>query len=183
MIYKSIIAVGGSCDYYKFIWENRAPPKVKFFGWLLVQDRIQTRENLLKKNCIDSDLCELCGAQVESTAHLIAGCAFAVGFWHWIGVQIDEEDVAALWRVQPPSTIPAAHFNAFLLLCCWRLWKHRHDVVFRSLSPCYTRLFAGCREDTELWACRLPPSDRHVAHAWALLFSSPPHANFSINDM
>ena len=62
MIYKSIIAVGGSCDYYKFIWENRAPPKVKFFGWLLVQDRIQIRENLLKKNCIDSDLCELCGA-------------------------------------------------------------------------------------------------------------------------
>lgn len=70
--------------------------------------------------------------------------------------------------------LPTAHFNTFLLLCCWRLWKHRHDVAFRSLSPCYTRLMAGCREDAELWSCRLPHSDRHVSLAWVMVFSSSP---------
>ncbi|GJN35428.1 hypothetical protein PR202_gb24205 [Eleusine coracana subsp. coracana] len=183
MVYKSVISEGGSCEYYKFIWENRAPPKVKFFGWLLVQDRIQTRQNLLKKHCIDSESCELCSTQVESSVHLIARCAFAAGFWRWIGVQIGEEDVSALWRVHVPHSIPAAHSNAFLLLCCWRLWKHRHDVVFRLLPPSSARLFAGCREDAELWTCRLPHSDRHVAQAWTLLLSSPPPANIFINNM
>jgi hypothetical protein len=76
----------------------------------LVQNRIQTKENLLKKNCLDSDTCEVCNSATESAAHLIAGWSFSAGFWRKIGMEL------------------IAHFNAFLLLCCWRLWKHRHDV-------------------------------------------------------
>lgn len=176
-LYKTVTASEVECVYYKFIWENCAPPKVKFFGWLLVQNRIQTKENLLKKHCLDNDTCEVCvtGA-VESAAHLIAGCPFSSGFWRHLDIVIAEDDVANLWSVQPPAQLPAAHFNTFLLLCCWRLWKHRHDVAFRSLSPCYNRLFARCREDAELWACRLPHRDKNVALAWASMFSSPPPA-------
>jgi hypothetical protein len=172
-LYNVVVFTGAECEYYKFIWENRAPSKVKFFGWLLVQNRIQTKENLLKKHCIDSEDCEVCGSGVESAAHLIAGCSFSAGFWTRLGVDLAEDDVAYLWQVQPPVHLPARHFNAFLLLCCWRLWKHRHDVVFRSLAPCYDRLLAGCREDVGLWSCRLPPADRDVALAWAAVFSSP----------
>jgi hypothetical protein len=109
-------------------------PKVKFFGWLLVQNRIQTKENLLKKHCVENDVCELCLSAVESSVHLISGCPFAVGFWARLGMSLTEEDASHLWCVRSPGHLPAAHFNVFLLLCCWRLWKHRHDVVFRSLS-------------------------------------------------
>jgi hypothetical protein len=35
-LYKIVTASEVECVYYKFIWENCAPPKVKFFGWLLV---------------------------------------------------------------------------------------------------------------------------------------------------
>jgi hypothetical protein len=66
--------------------------------------------------------------------HLISGCPFAVGFWARLGMSLTEEDASHLWCVRSPGHLPAAHFNVFLLLCCWRLWKHRHDVVFRSLS-------------------------------------------------
>ena len=156
---------------------------MKFFGWLMVQNRIQTRENMLKKNCLDNDSCEVCGSGVESAAHLIAGCPFSAGFWSQVGIELDEDDVASLWNVRPPAHISTTHFNAFLLLCCWRLWKHRHDVVFRSLSSCYSRLFAGCREDAKLWACRLPRSDRCVALAWASVFPSPSSAVTSVTGM
>jgi hypothetical protein len=60
-LYTTVIASGHTCAFYKFVWENCAPPKVKFFGWLLVQDRAQTKANLLKKHCIDSDTCDVCG--------------------------------------------------------------------------------------------------------------------------
>ncbi|TVU48844.1 hypothetical protein EJB05_00123, partial [Eragrostis curvula] len=79
---------------------------------------IQTKENLLKKHCVDSDLCELCGTQVETASHLIAGCPFAADFWQRIGINLSEEAVSSLRQVQSPVTMPAAHFNAFLLLCC-----------------------------------------------------------------
>ena len=121
MIYRTVVSNGEGCDYYQFIWENCAPPKVKFFGWLLVQNRIQSKENLFKKHCVADDVCELCDSAVESSAHLVAGCPFAVGFWLRIGVQKFEADVLTLWRVQPPPQVSAAHFNAFILLCCWRL--------------------------------------------------------------
>jgi hypothetical protein len=77
-----------------------------------------------------------------------------------------KDNVASLWNVRLPAHIPGARFSTFLLLCCWRLWKHRHHVAFRSFPPCYNRLFVGCREDTGLRACRLPHADRHVALAW-----------------
>ncbi|TVT99504.1 hypothetical protein EJB05_55173, partial [Eragrostis curvula] len=112
------------------------------------------------------------GAPPESSAHLIAGCAFAAGAWARLGIAITEDEVATLWCIQPPSGMPVAHFNVFMLLCCWRIWKHRHDVVFHSLPPCYNRLFAGCREDAELWSCRLPQADRHIAQHWASMFHS-----------
>jgi hypothetical protein len=153
-LYKTVIATGAYCDYHKFIWENRAPPKLKFFGWLLVQNRkqnrIQMKERLLKKHCLNSDSCVICNSGIESSTHLIAGCPFSTGFWARIGVELDEDDVATLSQVRPPVHLPPTHFNAFLLLCCWRLWKHRHDVVFRSLPPCYDRLLVRCREDDNL---------------------------------
>jgi hypothetical protein len=51
-LYRAVVSTGVGCDFYKFIWEScppPPPPKVKFFGWLLVQNRIQTKENLIKK--------------------------------------------------------------------------------------------------------------------------------------
>lgn len=76
-LYKTVITTGADCDYHKFIWENRAPPKVKFLGWLLVQNRkqghIQMKEILLKKHCLNSDSCVIYNSRIESFAHLIAG--------------------------------------------------------------------------------------------------------------
>jgi hypothetical protein len=50
-LYGVVVSTGVACDFYKFIWKSCAPPtpKVKFSGCLMVQNRIQTKENLLKK--------------------------------------------------------------------------------------------------------------------------------------
>jgi hypothetical protein len=182
-MYNIVVSTGAVCEYYKFVWENCAPPKVKFFGWLLIQDRIQTKKNLLKKHCLDNDTCEVCGPGVESIAHLIVGCAFSAGFWHHLNIDLSEDEVANLWTIQPPAHLLAAHYNAFLLLCCWRPLKAPTRCGVPLPPPCYDRLFLGCREDAELWACRMPRSDRSVALAWADLFTLPPSTATIVTDM
>ncbi|TVU08333.1 hypothetical protein EJB05_41734, partial [Eragrostis curvula] len=62
------------CDYFEFVWHNRAPPRVQFFGWLLVQERIQCKTNLLQKTIVDDAKCEVCSSADETSDHLIFEC-------------------------------------------------------------------------------------------------------------
>ena len=55
-----------------------------------------------------------------------------------LGIDATLGDVAKLWALPRPATIPTRHFDSFVLLICWNLWKHRNDVIFRSLPPPHT---------------------------------------------
>ncbi|XP_071677157.1 uncharacterized protein [Lolium perenne] len=62
-----------------FVWDGWAPSRVKFFAWLLVQSRIQTRDNLLRKTIVDVEEagCPLCAASIETASHLLLQCPAA----------------------------------------------------------------------------------------------------------
>lgn len=38
-IYRASVQDGAECDMFKFVWQSHATPRVKFFGWLMVQDK------------------------------------------------------------------------------------------------------------------------------------------------
>lgn len=61
-------------DMHKFVWKNYAPPRVRFFGWLLIQGRIQSRDNLLLKNIVESSQCEICTGEGKTADHIISRC-------------------------------------------------------------------------------------------------------------
>jgi hypothetical protein len=71
LIYK-LLVLGSEpeCDYASFIWRNKPPPRVQFFSWLLVQERIQYQANLLFKHIVDSDTCELCSSSSETSDYI-----------------------------------------------------------------------------------------------------------------
>ena len=49
-----------------------------------------------------------------------------------------EPDVAAcnLLHLPKPENLPAAHFDTFVLLCCWHLWKRRNGIVLQVYNFC-----------------------------------------------
>jgi hypothetical protein len=50
MIYNTLKSANSSQDpWANFVWKNKAPPRVRFFTWLLSQGRIQCKTNLIKK--------------------------------------------------------------------------------------------------------------------------------------
>lgn len=170
-IYRATTASGAPCAFFDFVWRSCAPPKVKFFAWLLVQNRIQCKANLKRKNVLDDDRCDICGTATEDADHIITRCHFAQDFWCRLGwTPVDLPSVSAIWEVAPQAGFPRSCLSTMLILCCWQLWKHRHEVTFRSKAPCLPRLMLDCRTEARLWRGRLPPSARHVADFWCSKF-------------
>jgi hypothetical protein len=74
-----------SCHYYQYqfrelkpsmlvlrIWESKCIPKIKFFAWLLLNDRINTRNMLRRRRKVleEGYNCVMCQYSVEETVHL-----------------------------------------------------------------------------------------------------------------
>lgn len=166
---------GVLAPYADFIWKNYAPSRVRFFAWVLIQARIQTRDVLLRKHIVEAAGagCPICSAPLESAYHLIFDCPFARRFWSVVGVASTISSVELLHTLSPPASVLVRTGSTFLLLCCWQLWKYRNAVVFQGLPPSLPRLLQLCREDAMLWQVRLPVALKQASDAWLGCLASP----------
>jgi hypothetical protein len=87
-IYRTSTSSGVKTTGYKFIWRSHAPPKVKFFGWLLLQNRLQCRVNLHRKGIVEEDVCPICQNAPKSEDHMLRDCSFVAVFWLKLGVDV-----------------------------------------------------------------------------------------------
>ena len=73
------------------IWRAWAPPKCKFFVWLVTHDRVWTSDRLMRRGCPHSPSCPLCRNAPETALHLLAECRYTKRVWNLI----------AEWLAQP----------------------------------------------------------------------------------
>jgi hypothetical protein len=55
--------------YLKHIWKGKIPPKIKVFMWLLENNVLLTKENMVRRNWNGNSSCGFCD-EFESTSHL-----------------------------------------------------------------------------------------------------------------
>ncbi|CAN6236003.1 unnamed protein product [Urochloa humidicola] len=164
---------GDNSPSASFVWQNACPPRIKFFGWLLTNDRVQSKQNLKVKTILDDDLCAFCNDGQETSDHIMFQCSTARSFWRTIGFSLPPQPkVQELHLLPRPDHVPGQHFEMFVLLCCWQLWKRRNALIFHGETMNLQGLLHSCREEARLWACRLPRHERGVSTAWCSLFSS-----------
>jgi hypothetical protein len=150
MLYRALkTADSDPQPWAKFVWNNKAPPGVKFFAWLLSQGRIQCKTNLARKRIVESPICDICHAADETADHVIFGCPAAKQFWEAVQIPTDDNwSVIQLQQITPPTHIPAKHFQTFLLLCCWHIWKR---TVFRNDRTTIQGTLTACKSEAQLW--------------------------------
>lgn len=62
--------------FYKLLWNNVVPLKVSAFAWNAIQNRMPTKQNLLKRGVngitATQSQCTLCGDQTEDKNHVLS---------------------------------------------------------------------------------------------------------------
>lgn len=60
----------------KKIWQAKKEPKFRFFAWLAMHGKVQTADNLMKKNYPCNPICALCFCIPETTDHILTDCNY-----------------------------------------------------------------------------------------------------------
>ena len=82
-VYK-FITFGGVIDLRMMeIWRAKISLKLKIFLWMAWHDRIQTAQQLKRRNWDGSKRCKYCGLE-ESVDHLLFQCPAAMVTWCWV---------------------------------------------------------------------------------------------------
>ena len=58
------------------VWHRYSIPRSLFVFWLALLNQIKTRERLLQLGVSIDALCQICGSEPESHAHLFFTCVF-----------------------------------------------------------------------------------------------------------
>lgn len=129
---------------------------------------------LARKHIIGDASCELCHGVPETATHIFLECPFAKSFWAAVGVLVGVSDIRDLHQLNCPPHIPQTQFSAFLLLCCWRVWKRRNDMIFDRETRPLSYVLQECKVDARLWAHRLGRGGRELGESWCMIFSRQP---------
>ena len=82
--YKALFLGSTLSPMDRMVWKAWAPPKVKFFAWLALQDRIWTADRLEKRGWVNCGLCPLCNREQETGPHLFFKCRYTLRLWRSI---------------------------------------------------------------------------------------------------
>lgn len=134
VIYRRLIGHQHTEPVYKWCWKSYCQPKHKVFCWLLIKDRLNTRNMLRRKHMnLQTYNCEFCtNATEETLQHLFWECPFAQQYWGSLNLQTVPQgntfdNVEAL-KIQLQSQF----FMIVIILMAWTIWKARNEMIFNN---------------------------------------------------
>jgi hypothetical protein len=134
----------------KHIWKTSAPPKVKFFFWLVMYGRCWTTDRRFRHGLQDSNACIFCDQDAETMNHILLGCPFSHEVWEtWLRklhlqyiVAVQDEPTIPWW-LQCRKALPKqlrSGFDSLFFLIGWPIWKERNARTFNGVSTSAARL-------------------------------------------
>lgn len=129
---------GEKVDWSAAIWTSRSIPRQSFHAWLVVQNRIPTRDRMIGWGIQVPPLCLLCNVNDESRDHLYWDCNYTFDLW---------SIVAGRCRITPERrwentlhqmiTLPPPTSTRSLILLGWPatlywIWNERNVRPRRS---------------------------------------------------
>ena len=138
----------------EFVWKSFVLQKVKVFGRLLSLDRLNTRENLMKKTIVATSACPRCGLHVETRDHLFFLCSYAREVWEKINIQPSFHPFGDFWSSTIPQGLHSSVWPSLGLMILWKIWDARNAMVFRTIDQSSYVTISKIVDDATLWMNR-----------------------------
>lgn len=153
------------CRTAEMTWKTKAPPKCRFFMWLLLQNRVWTAAPLQLRGWPNDYFCLLCVRNLETAAHLFMECCVVRNIWervtiwtgatclapaNWIQIESLQDWILLMVSGLPTSTREA--LKSLIMLVIWEIWKERNNRVFRKSSRSVQQLVSTIQDEAKTWA-------------------------------
>lgn len=142
-------------------WRTKAPPKCRFFTWLMLQNRIWTAARLQLRGWPNEYFCQLCVRNLETVSHLFQERWFSRMVWVKVGTWIaaaalrpdnwGRTDDLAQWFIDMCNSAQDARrhgVRSMVMLTIWEIWKERNHRVF-SKTP--AQVFSAIQDEVRVW--------------------------------
>jgi hypothetical protein len=140
------------------IWKFRSLPKLRVFAWLLMHDRLNTRDLMIRKHwhLESGPECVLCDeALLESRDHLFFGCNFARQCWEKLDIHWDTSLQFSDQFIQARNNFRGPCFMEVMVCAAWNIWKERNDLIFQGKQPSFKRWRVRFQHDLMLHRYRV----------------------------
>ena len=162
-IYNKLKEGPSAHEIFRKIWKSNAILKFKVFFWLLLKDRLNTRNLLHRKSFhIQSYSCVLCNLDIEETSlHLFWDCPFALNCWNSIchgknrGISVTDECMLSM------ATLPKEIATDIVIMGCWNIWMQRNGKIFKGIQPAETSWKHLLKKDLQVLGYRI--KTKHLA--------------------
>ncbi|CAI8603341.1 unnamed protein product [Vicia faba] len=145
------------------IWRTDIPSKLKVFGWRVIFNRLPTKDQLVKRDIIHSDIDKLCALYLNVDKyldHLLFNCIVSKKVWCKIFVWLELQNMEELEGIY--------HFNQFIQAvsgkikkkkCCliclaiiWTIWNKRNEIIFNEEICDIDEIISSI--EVVLWICQ-----------------------------
>lgn len=132
--YSNLIGFTQASPFFKWLWASSNLGHHKFFFWLLIRDRLNTRNLLRRKNMVlDNYHCVLCHLRCEETCfHLFFDCPFSRDCWSTMSINWDTNLSPLDMMIQARQNFGSPIFREIIITACWIIWTTRNGVIFNS---------------------------------------------------
>ena len=151
-----------------WIWKSKCMSKHKFFAWLILHDRINTQDMLVRRNwkATDDNTCVFCVHHLyEDWIHLFFQCQFSSRVWNYLNIQW-RDDTLLNNLLRARKEFPGPCFTEVVILACWNIWKQRNGLIFKETLPSFKGWRAGFFHDITMLLYRVKRSVRPSLSSW-----------------
>ena len=156
---------------FKWLWKSCCQNKHKVFFWLLMVDRLSTRNILKHKNmALPTFDCAICNTGTEETLqHLFFQCPLALNCWNLLQVQpVNSDsvfDIIESFKYQLNTPI----FMSLIIMHCWTTWTTRNDLIFQGIQPSMGQCRSSFRKEVTLLLHRVSIKHKLFLEEWIKL--------------
>lgn len=147
--------------FHDVLWSCGASLKIKAFVWKLVQDRIPTSQNLIRRGIrVQNGLCKGCNREVETADHLFFRCELFLAVWYeclrWWGIQAPLSGDYELLFFQflgllTGSKTQLEMWSLVWFAIIWVIWNHCNGLLFKDRKVDIGEMVEQIKLKTWMW--------------------------------